>query len=271
MTALVRITRWELRKLGAQRRTYLGLVAAAVTPAVMIGTFSFQDKLPLDYPFGRLLRLNGYSTSLVLIGFAAIWLVPLLVCLVAGDIFASEDANATWKLILTRSVGRSVVFWSKVLAAAIFGVAVLSTLAVSSVVLGGLRFGFGGTFDLSGRPVSGAHALALTVLSWALSLPTVVAFVAVGLLLSVLTRNSAAGVVTPVILALAMSLAGSLGGIGATRHYLLTTQFEAFHGLWHQPAYTAQLWRAIWLPAVYVVALLAIALIAFLGRDVTEA
>ncbi len=271
MTALLRLTGWELRKLAAQRRTYLGLVAAAATPAVMIGTFSFQDKLPMDYPFGRLLRLNGYSTSLVLIGFAAIWLVPLLVSLVAGDIFAAEDANSTWKLILSRSVGRSTVFWSKALASAIFSVAVLLTLGFSSILLGGLRFGFGATINLSGLPVSGGHAFVLTVLSWLLCLPTVLAFTAVGLVLSVVTRNAAAGVVAPVILALAMSLAGALGGIGATRHYLLTTQFEAFHGMWHTPGYPAQIWRAVWLPTVYALVMLGIAAIQFTRRDVTDA
>lgn len=271
MTALGRLTRWELRKLAAQRRTYLGLVVAAATPAIMIGTFSFQDKLPLDYPFGRLLRLNGYSTSLVLIGFAAIWLVPLLVSLVAGDIFASEDASSTWKLILSRSIGRSTVFWSKVLASAAFSVAVLLMLGFSSILLGGLRFGFGATIDLSGLPVSAGHAFMLTVLSWLLCLPTVLAFTAVGVALSVVTRNAAASVVGPVILALAMSLAGSLGGIGTTRHYLLTTQFEAFHGMWHTPGYPAEIWRGVWLPMVYAVMMLGLAALQFSRRDVTDA
>lgn len=271
MSALLRITGWELRKLAAQPRTYLGLAAAALTPAIMIGTFSFQDKLPLDYPFGRFLRLSGYSTSLVLIGFAAIWLIPLLVCLVAGDIFAAEDAHATWKLILTRSVGRSTVFCSKALAAALFAAAVLLTLATSALVLGGLRFGFAPIVDLSGTTLSGGHAFGLTVASWLLCLPTVLAFTGVGLALSVLTRNSAAGVVAPVILALAMSLAGSLGGIGSTRHYLLTTQFEAFHAIWHTPVYTAQLWRALWLPAAYLLVLVPTSAVVFVRRDVTGA
>lgn len=266
-----RVTEWELRKLAAQKRTYLGVVAALVTPVAMIGTFSFQDKLPLEYPFGRFLHLTGYATSYVLIGFVAVWLLPLLVCLVAGDIFAAEDSESTWKLLLTRSMERRQVFVGKVVAAAIYAVLLLVGLAASAIISGGLRFGFVGLIDLSGQEDSAGRALLLTLLAWLLTLPAVMAFVAFGLFFSIVTRNSAAGVVAPVVVALGMSLAGSLGGVGRTRHYLLTAHFESFHGLLHTPTYDAEIWRAVWVPLLYIVATLVPAYLVFRSRDVTDA
>ena len=54
---------------------------------------------------------------LLMLGFAAQWVLPLLTALVAGDIFASEDQHGTWKTVLTRSVSRGQLFWAKTLAA----------------------------------------------------------------------------------------------------------------------------------------------------------
>lgn len=51
----------------------------------------------------------------------------------------------------------------------------------------------------------------------------------------------------PVFIALAMSLLGALNGVSELRHYLLTTQFEAFH----TPRYDAQVFRALWVSAIY--------------------
>ena len=271
MSAVGRLVGWEVRKLIAQKRSYLGLAVAAATPVVMVAAFTFQDKLPLDYPFGRYLRLSGYATSLVLLGFAAIWEIPLLVGLVAGDIFAAEDQHATWKLTLTRSVSRLQVFTAKVLAAFLYAVSVLLAIATSSVLFAGLCFGFGGLPDLSGHVMTSKTTLEVTLAAWALALPSVLAFACLGIGLSVLTRNSAAGTVTPVVLALAMSLAGSLGGVGPLRHYLLTSQFEGFHGILHSPHYDPQIWRAVWLPAVWGIVALAVSMLAFLRRDVTQA
>lgn len=261
--------RWELRKLAAQKRTYLGLAAAALTPVVFVGALSFQDKLPRDYPFGRFLHETGYATSLVLLGFVAIWLFPLLVSLVAGDIFAAEDHNGTLKTILTRSVDRGEAFTAKAIAAALYSLAALALMALAAILVGGLKFGFTALTSLSGEVYSPGHALGLVVISWLLIVMPVLGFTGVALFFSVATRNSAAGVVIPIFIALAMSLLGALNGVGELRHYLLTTQFEAFHGLFHAPRYDSQVARAIWVSALWTVIPLIGAFVLFRRRDIT--
>lgn len=261
---------WELRKLAAQKRTYLGLIAALLTPVVFVTALSFQDKLPKDYPFGRFLHETGYSTSLVLLGFVSIWLFPLLVGLVAGDIFASEDHNGTLKTILTRSVDRGEVFAAKAIAAALYALAILTLMATAAVVVGGVKFGFNPLTSLSGEIYSSGHAFWLVLVSWLLIILPVMAFTAIALFFSVATRNSAAGVVIPIIIALGMSLLGALNGVGELRHYLLTTQFEAFHGLFHTPRYNEQVVRALWVSGLWAAVPLAGALFLFRRRDITS-
>ena len=63
------------------------------------------------------MRETGLAIPLVLLLFGSIWLFPLIIALVAGDIVAAEDHNGTLKTILTRSLDRGQIFAGKALAA----------------------------------------------------------------------------------------------------------------------------------------------------------
>jgi ABC-2 type transport system permease protein len=113
---------------------------------------------------------------------------------------------------------------------------------------------------LSGQTITGGTALRLVAVSWATMLPPMLGFTCLAILLSVWSRNPAAGIAAPVVIALVMQLAGSLGGVEALRPVLLTTPFEAWHGLLAEPQFTGPLvtglivcssWCAISLTAAY--------------------
>src|SRR6476659_479095 len=136
------VYRWELVKLRAQRRTFIGLGAAVVVPLIFIVALLTGDGGPDDIPFGRYVRESGLAIPLVGLFFGAIWFFPLITSLVAGDIVAAEDANGTLKTILTRSVERWQVFAGKTLAALSYTFAVLVLFMVFGLVIGGLIWGF---------------------------------------------------------------------------------------------------------------------------------
>src|SRR3954453_6409956 len=106
--ALGRTVRFELVKLLAQWRIRLLAIACWVAPAVFVGLVSRQSTLPADTLFGRWMGTTGWAGSLVVLGFASTWLLPLLAALVAGDAFAAEDRLGTWRhlLVAVRSPGR---------------------------------------------------------------------------------------------------------------------------------------------------------------------
>ena len=65
---------WELRKLAAQKRTWLGLVASALAPLILVAAMSLQNTpLPKDISFGRYIRDSGLAGPLVLLGFGGIF------------------------------------------------------------------------------------------------------------------------------------------------------------------------------------------------------
>ena len=111
------VYRWELRKLRSQKRTYLGLGAAVVVPCIFIVALMAQSGGPDRRAVRALRRETGLAIPLVLLLFGSIWLFPLIISLVAGDIVAAEDRNGTLKTILTRSVERGQIFLGQVLAA----------------------------------------------------------------------------------------------------------------------------------------------------------
>ena len=156
------VYKWELLKLRAQKRTYLGLGAAVLVPCIFIVALMVETGGPDRVPFGRYVRETGLAIPLVLLLFGSIWLFPLIVSLVAGDIVAAEDRNGTMKTILTRSVERHQLFVAKVAAAFTYAFAALLLFAGVAAVFGGLRFGFNPLTTLSGNTVGVGHGLVLT-------------------------------------------------------------------------------------------------------------
>src|SRR5262245_44401938 len=126
----------EWSKAIRQRKTQLAMIACAVSPFAFAATMRIQSSLPEDTLFGRSARDSGFASALVVLGFAGLWVFPVLASLVGGDIFAVEDRYGTWATVLTRSRSRNEIFAAKVAVALSLSAAVLGILALSSVVAG---------------------------------------------------------------------------------------------------------------------------------------
>src|SRR4051794_27574564 len=187
---------WELRKLRAQKRTYLGLAGAVLVPVIFVVALLVNSNGgPDEVPFGSYVRETGLAIPLVCLAFGSIWLIPLITALVAGDIVATEDHNGTLKTILTRSVERWHVFAGKALAAGLYATVVLALFVGTALLLGGIAFGFDPVTLLSGTTVGVGRGLKLVALGTLTYLMPVIGITSIALLLSTATRNSAAAVV----------------------------------------------------------------------------
>ena len=83
------------------------------------------------------------------------------------------------------------------------------------------------------------------------------------------SRNPAVGIAAPVVLGLVMQLVGALGGIEALRPFLLTTPFEAWHGLLAAPRFTGPLVDALLVSGGWAALSLAAAYFLLQRRDIT--
>ena len=266
---LVAALRWEVRKLRAQYRARAVLLVAVLAPAAIVVVIHGQSRPPKDTLFGRFAIDNGFALSLLVLGFASQWVLPLLTAVVAGDVFASEDQHGTWKTVLTRSTSRSRLFWAKTVTACGFATLVLVLLAVSTIAASWVLVGHAPLIGLSGQTIPTGTALRLVAGSWATTLPAMLGFTCLAIFLSVWSRNPAVGIAAPVVLGMVMQLVGSLGGIEAARPLLLTTAFESWHGLLTQPRFTGPLLAGVLVCVLWGAVSLAAAFAMLRRRDIT--
>lgn len=262
------IYRWELRKLRAQKRTYLGLGAAAAVPIIFVVALAVQGESPNEVAFGRYVHDTGLAIPLVLLLFGAVWMFPLITALVAGDIVASEDRNQTLKTILTRSVERHQVFAGKALATFTYAIAAIALTGAVALAAGILASGFNSITSLSGTRVSALEGFGLVWASLGVYLIPILTVACIGLLFSAVFRNSAAAIVGTLMFSLLVQLIGILPGLDALRPYLLSTQYNAWQGFLRSPVDWEPIVRAAWVCSLYAVPALAAAALVFLRRDV---
>ena len=69
--------------------------------------------------------------------------IPFLITLVSGDLLAGEATAGTYRILLTRPVSRMQVVTSKFIAGKIYTISLIFWLAVMSLGMGAILFGFG--------------------------------------------------------------------------------------------------------------------------------
>jgi ABC-2 type transport system permease protein len=251
---------WEVRKLRAQARARYTLLVVLLAPILIVVVVQGQQRPPKDTLFGRFAHDSGFSVALLVLGFAAQWVLPLLTTIVAGDIFASEDQLGTWKTVLTRSVSRRQLFWAKTLTALGFTTLLLLVLGTVTIVSSALVVGRQPLLGLSGQTIPSGTAALLTTASWASVLAPMLAVTSLAILLSVRSRNA---------MTMVMALVGGLGGLEGIRPLLVTTPFEAWHGLLVQDRFTRPLVEGLAVSAGWCLVCLGSAYSSLRSRDIT--
>jgi ABC-2 type transport system permease protein len=222
-----------------------------------------------DGYFAEQITRSGLATPILMLLFLSAFMLPLVASLVAGDIVANEDGNGTLKTILTRSVDRGQVFAAKVLAAMTYGAAAVVLAGTVSTVAGVVSWGFHPLRTLSGTTVTASEALLLVFAANILYLIPLITVVAIGVLLSTVTRNSAAAVVGSIGLVILLYIVAAIPGLEGIRPYLLNEQFQAWQGLMRTPTDWSPVAHSAWVCALYGLPALFAGYLVFLRRDVT--
>jgi ABC-2 type transport system permease protein len=262
--------RWELRKLAAQKKAYIGLAGMAGLPLLFTAALVLQGGDVHDGFLGRYARDTGLATPLILLLFGSAFLFPLMATLVAGDIIATESQHATLKTILTRSIDRGAVFGAKVLAACTYALAGLAVFGLVAAVAGIAAWGLEPLTTLSGTQAEIPRAILLIGASLAAYGLPLLAAASLAVLFSTLTRNGAAAVVATLMLVVVLQIVATIPGTEAVRPYLLPDQLDAWQGLLRDPIDWAPVTRAAWVSALYALPCVVAAGAAFRSRDVAD-
>jgi ABC-2 type transport system permease protein len=264
------VYRWELRKLVSQKRTYMGLGLAVILPLIFVLVQNLHHHHPHEEGsiFASQITQSGLATPVLMLLFESVFMLPLIAALVAGDIVAAEDGNGTLKTILTRSVNRGQVFAAKVLAAVTYATIAVFLSAAVATIAGVISWGFNQITTYSGTVVSASEGLLLVLAANSCYLIPLLTVACIGVLLSTVTRNSAAAVVGTVGFTILLFILSSIPGLEGIKPYLLTEQYESWHGLLRTPTDWAPVLHSLWVCALYAVPALFAAYLVFLRRDV---
>ena len=264
--------RWELRKLAAQKRTWLGIAVAALTPVFFLLSIQFSKVTPGDGPYGDALGPNLRHTGLAIdpVVLVEITMIgpAILAALIAGDIVAGEDMAGTLKTILVRGLRRGQILAGKTLALFTYVLAVVLAFMIVGIPAGIIAWGFNPVTNLNGDRISALHTLGLTIASLALYTAPFLAVASFGLFLSVVTRHSVAAVVGTLFYTVALQGLSGVPAIAWIHPYLIVNQFTAWYGFFHTPTQWYLITRCLWVSALFAIPPLIAAWIIFQRRDV---
>jgi ABC-2 type transport system permease protein len=264
----VNVFRVEGAKLLAQWPTRLLPLVCVLGPLAFAVVLRIQPAVPQDTLFGGWVHESGFAVPLVILGFAGAWVFPVIAGIAGGDMFAGEDRLGTWKTLLTRSRRRSEIFAGKVVIAGVYAVAMVVLLGAASILAGVVATGTQPLIGLSGQVLGSGRALELTIESWAVSLLPVLAFTALALLVSAVTRSGAAGVLAPLVAALALQLLSLVGSGEIVHALLLSTAVDAWHGMFAVPAFARPIaWGAL-VSVAYAAVFIGVAWFSVRNRDI---
>ena len=205
----------------------------------------------------------------MVLGFAGTYFLPLLTCLVAGDVFAAEDRLGTWRHLLVAIRSPRRIFAAKALASLTVIVLMLAGLACSSAA-GVLVVGNRPLIGLDGQMLAPADAAGRVLLAWLCALAPTLALAAIGLLGSVTLGRSPMGLMLPAVAGLAMAGAQILPLPVALRAALPSYGFIAWRGLFTSPMQLGPVLVAIVVSLLWAAIVTGLAYWLFLRRDFTN-
>ncbi|MEY9964311.1 ABC-2 type transport system permease protein [Streptacidiphilus sp. MAP12-16] len=267
---VARILRFELVKQFSAWRVRLLILLCWLGPGLLVFAIGQQSTLPSDTLFGRWMHATGWAGSLVVLGVAGTWALPLVTSVVAGDVFASEDRLGTWRHLLIAVRSHRRIFAAKAIASVTVILLLVAGLATSSVVGGLLTEGDQPLVGLDGHLLTGGDAAGKVLLAWVCVLAPTLALAAIGLLGSVALGRSPMGLLLPMLAALGMQTAQMLPLPVAVRLALPGYAFISWNGLFTDPQQLGPLLIGVGVSLVWAVVATALAYLLFLRRDFTN-
>ena len=142
------LTRIELFKIFKKLRTYIAFAAIGIIILLIQLAMYADGEAYLEFMLGNIeaafsiegKKLNGYFVFYLILHTLLVH-VPLLICLVAGDIVAGEANMGTLRLLASKPVSRTKLMLSKFFASTIYTLALLTFMA--ALGLFGSMFIFG--------------------------------------------------------------------------------------------------------------------------------
>lgn len=203
----------ELYKIFHQRRIYVFYI--------IIMAFSFL----FVYVTRNLPSADGTTIPLVLLQTVVSIIIPIFTIIFQTDLFISEFRDGNMKMLLTRPISRSQLFFAKLLCLLILIASLYLLTFLLSYILGGTMLGFYMILDNEGGWSMFFNDMFQTSLVYLVSVVPMLAFGLLTGILAMFIRSNGTFITVSIIGIFAMSIVGDL--FKKVQPYLITSYFSA--------------------------------------------
>lgn len=244
MSAFWTVTRGELFKLFARKRTYLGFAAFVGLEVLLLWVLQLE---PVHKSLARSIEQAGYAANDYLSGLTLALLIlmwttfllgALFLALVGGDILGKEVEDGTFRLMLCRPVGRYQIILAKAVTCWVYTGVLIGFISLSALATGLLQQGMGGLFAFA--PLEGIFALhepAPGLARYFLAIPLIglslLPISCLALFLSSLKIKPAAATVLALAFFFVDNILRNIPYLESLRDYFLTAKMSSWIGVFH--------------------------------------
>ena len=277
--------RVELAKLALRPRVWASVLLLCLLPAIVGVFLATADFAPPPGQGGAFLSAVVSDGSLFPAAALALVLplfLPVAVAVVAGDMIAGEASGGMLRYLLVRPAGRTRLLGAKLVALAVYVTAAIVVVVLTSLVLGIILFGTGGTPGIAG----GAQATGVTSLSGSslsssglgLRLLGAVSYIVVSMLglaaivvfLSTLTDSALGAALGGLAALITSSVLETLDAAAPVKPYLPTHYWLSWIDFFRDPVLWRNIDHGLLLQAGYLVVFFGAAWANFTTKDVTS-
>lgn len=277
MTELIKI---ELFKIFKKWRTYIGFIAIGLLVAIIQFAMYFEGQSSIDFMTRNLRQsflfvgnlLNGFFISYLILNMLAVH-IPFLITLVAGDLLAGESTAGTYRLLITRPVSRFQVVTSKFIAGNIYTFSLILWLAIVSLGVGALLFGFGELIVMNSGSViilDRGDVIWRFILAYGFAALGMSVVCSLAFFFSSLVENAIGPIIATmaVIIVFIIVSAINIDVFSSIRPYLFTNYILSWRLIFGDPIDISKLIKAILILCAHVATLYGVTLIIFRRKDI---
>ncbi len=279
MLLILKATKLELIKIFGKWRTYIGFATVAIlVPLIMWLVRKYglglenQALRSLGSSFEFVGSLaNGLLVSYYLMN--VLWVhFPFFIVLVAGDVMASEGAAGTYRLWLTRPIGRFQVITSKFLATFGYTLAIVMFMGLCCIGLGLLIVGGGDlfVFDRGILILAQGDALRRFLLAYLIAAWVQMTVASLAFMFSTWTNNSVGPIIsTYAIIVVTLILAViKIPGLEVIQPYLFISYFDVFFMPFSDPIPWTTIGVSLLRLTIFILVFFGISAVSFLRKDI---
>lgn len=276
---MMTLLKTELYKIIKRPRTYIGFGAIMLIVVALELAFFAQGDTLIGLAFQNLESVFRMEGKIISVNFLTYMLlnvliihVPILICLVTGDIISGESGNGSLRLLMQRPYSRVKIYMAKWTAGVIYTICLVLFLGLLAYAMGYLLFGDGDLIVFR----RGIHVFESSDVQWrflcafAMGILSMMVVASLSIMISSFTNNSVGPIVGTIAVLIVLNIISTVAAnaLQPVLPYFFTTHFVKWQYFFDTNLDWGSIRMGIIVQLCYVILFTGIGLINFKRKDI---